>query len=92
MTLAREFSRSCPDVELHNLYGPTEAAIDVSYWHCLMDSEDLTSIPIGRPIHNIQLLVLNSRLDQIPTGVAGELHISGVGLARGYLNKAESIF
>lgn len=89
LTLAREFSRGCPDVELHNLYGPTEAAIDVSYWHCLVGTEDLTRIPIGRPIHNIQLHVLNSRLCLIPTGAAGELHIGGVGLARGYLNKAE---
>ena len=73
-------------VELHNLYGPTEAAIDVSYWNCCQYQPTQRSIPIGRPIHNIQLHVLNSEHALAPIGAPGELHIGGVGLARGYLN------
>ncbi|NQZ08155.1 MAG: amino acid adenylation domain-containing protein [Algicola sp.] len=71
---------------LHNLYGPTEAAIDVSYWACPANTP-LSSVPIGKPIQNIQLYVL-SELGQLqPCGVVGELHIAGTGLARGYLNQ-----
>ncbi len=83
------FQAICPWIELHNLYGPTEAAIDVSYWDCSKLHADLMSIPIGRPINNIQLYVLNPSLNLVPQGVAGELHIGGVGLARGYLNRPE---
>lgn len=74
--------------ELHNLYGPTEAAIDVTYWNC-KDYQSVTSIPIGRPISNIQLYVLDKSLNVQPTGVLGELHIGGVGLAQGYLNRLD---
>lgn len=78
------------DVALHNLYGPTEAAIDVSHWHCRPDLLDsLTRVPIGRPIDNIQLYVLDSAMQLVPPGVTGELHIGGVGLARGYLGRPE---
>ncbi|MFL9462640.1 amino acid adenylation domain-containing protein [Scytonema tolypothrichoides VB-61278_2] len=73
---------------LHNLYGPTEAAIDVTYWQCQQDSE-LLSVPIGRPIANTQIYILDRYNQPVPVGVAGELHISGVGLARGYLNRPE---
>ena len=75
-------------VELHNLYGPTEAAIDVSHWECKRE-EKQRSIPIGYPIANIQLHILNAALQPTPIGVAGELHIGGVGLARGYHNRPE---
>lgn len=83
------FQNVLPDTELHNLYGPTEAAIDVSYWDCqqLQQLPDVTTVPIGRAIANIQLLILDEHLQLVPAGVAGELHISGVGLARGYLNQ-----
>ncbi|HEX8852042.1 MAG TPA: amino acid adenylation domain-containing protein, partial [Pyrinomonadaceae bacterium] len=74
--------------ELHNLYGPTEAAIDVSYWACQRDDKRL-AVPIGRPIANTQLYVLDGELQLVPVGVAGELYIAGVGLARGYLNRPE---
>jgi amino acid adenylation domain-containing protein len=72
--------------ELHNLYGPTEAAVDVSYWQCRPDS-DLSVVPIGKPIWNTQLYVLDKYLQPVPVGVAGELHIGGVNLARGYLKQ-----
>jgi len=74
--------------ELHNLYGPTEAAIHVTFWQCQSDS-NLKTVPIGRPIANIQIYILDSHLQPVPIGVIGELHIGGVGLARGYLNKPE---
>jgi amino acid adenylation domain-containing protein len=72
--------------ELHNLYGPTEAAVDVSYWECQRESK-LMTVPIGRPVANTQLYILDRHLDPVPIGVAGELHIGGVQVARGYLNR-----
>lgn len=73
-------------VRLINLYGPTEATVDVSYYECKLDgSEDV--IPIGKPISNIKLLVLDQDMRLAPIGVKGQLVICGVGLARGYLNK-----
>jgi amino acid adenylation domain-containing protein/FkbM family methyltransferase len=82
----RFFSRL--DAELHNLYGPTEAAIDVTYWACEREGNRQT-VPIGRPIANTQIYLLDSYLQPVPIGVPGELHIGGTGLARGYLNRPE---
>ena len=74
--------------ELHNLYGPTEAAIDVTFWECDPHTS-LDFIPIGRPIANTQIYLLDEGLNPVPIGIPGELHISGEGLARGYLNRKE---
>jgi amino acid adenylation domain-containing protein len=74
--------------ELHNLYGPTEAAIDVTFWACTQ-TDFPQIIPIGRPIANTQIYLLNQHLQPVPIGVVGELHIGSVGLARGYLNRPE---
>ncbi len=74
--------------ELHNLYGPTEAAVDVSFWHCRADVHD-GRVPIGKPIANIQLYILDERLQPVAVGVPGELYIAGIGLATGYWQKAE---
>ena len=71
---------------LHNLYGPTEAAIDVTYYDC-PEAEELNSVPIGKPIDNIKLYIVNKYDKLQPVNVAGELCIGGVGVARGYLNK-----
>ncbi|HEX8149651.1 MAG TPA: amino acid adenylation domain-containing protein [Pyrinomonadaceae bacterium] len=71
------------DAELHNLYGPTEAAVDVTFWRC-ESSPGRRSVPIGRPIANTQVYVLDAQLEPVPVGVAGELYLSGLGLARGY--------
>ncbi|REF26405.1 amino acid adenylation domain-containing protein [Xenorhabdus cabanillasii] len=73
---------------LHNLYGPTEAAIDVSFWKCDKNYSG-NVVPIGKPIANTQLFVLNKALRMQPVGIAGELFISGVQLAEGYNNKPE---
>ncbi|HEV2678973.1 MAG TPA: non-ribosomal peptide synthetase, partial [Rhodanobacter sp.] len=73
---------------LHNLYGPTEASVDVTFHAC--HAQDVGSaIPIGRPIANTQIYILDGRRRPVPMGVAGEIHIGGVGLARGYLNRPE---
>ncbi|HEY6351411.1 MAG TPA: amino acid adenylation domain-containing protein [Candidatus Angelobacter sp.] len=74
--------------ELHNLYGPTEAAVDVTAWRC--DPKDgLDAVPIGRPISNIQIHVLDQDMRVLPPGSTGELFIAGAGLARGYWRRPE---
>jgi len=85
---AKRFFEVFPHGDLHNLYGPTEAAIDVSHWCCKPDSM-LPTVPLGRPIANTQLLILNAYLQPVPVGVAGELHIGGVQVGRGYWNRPQ---
>ncbi|MFN6567973.1 amino acid adenylation domain-containing protein [Dendronalium sp. ChiSLP03b] len=76
------------DVILHNLYGPTEACIDATFWNCQREIHPQI-VPIGRPISNTQIYILDQNLQLVPVGVPGELHIGGAGLARGYLNRPE---
>ncbi|MDI5974267.1 amino acid adenylation domain-containing protein [Streptomyces sp. SL13] len=76
---------ACP-ADLFNLYGPTEASVDVSVWDCRHDSA-LATVPIGRPVANTRLYVLDARLRPAPLGVPGELFVGGAGLARGYLGR-----
>lgn len=73
--------------ELHNLYGPTEAAVDVTSWACERVVER-RSVPIGRPIANTQIYILDEQKQVMPIGVSGELYIGGVGVGRGYLQRA----
>ena len=77
-----------PHIRLHNLYGPTEAAADSVYWPCDPDQED-GRVPIGRPISNIRIYILDDRGQPVPVGVPGEMYIAGAGVARGYLNRPE---
>ncbi|OSX98878.1 non-ribosomal peptide synthetase [Bacillus mycoides] len=74
--------------KLINLYGPTEATVDVTYYNCDLEKEPML-IPIGRPIDNTELYVLDQHQQVVPIGVAGELYLGGVGLARGYFNRPE---
>ncbi|MGI9209976.1 MAG: amino acid adenylation domain-containing protein, partial [Rhodococcus sp. (in: high G+C Gram-positive bacteria)] len=76
-----------PDAAVHNLYGPTEAAVDVTF-HEVSDA-DVVSVPIGVPVWNTQVFVLDGRLAPVPVGVAGELYLSGVQLARGYVGRPD---
>lgn len=72
---------------LINLYGPTEATVDVSYYDCQDDQAGM--IPIGKPIHNMRLYIVDEQMRPQPIGVSGELCIAGVGLARGYHNRPD---
>jgi amino acid adenylation domain-containing protein len=74
-----------------NTYGPSEASIIATAYEPAADSvwEAPTSVPIGRPISNSQVYVLGRDLNPVPEGMSGELHIGGVGLARGYLNQPQ---
>jgi arthrofactin-type cyclic lipopeptide synthetase C len=86
--LARRFYELLPETELHNLYGPTEAAVDVTAWRCQGDSIG-AGISIGRPIANTQIYILKDHNQPAPIGGVGELHIGGVQVGRGYLNRPE---
>ena len=74
--------------ELHNLYGPTEAAVDVTHWTCPRDFHD-TVVPIGRPVANTQIYIVDERVAPVPIGVAGELYIAGVQVGMGYYHRPE---
>jgi amino acid adenylation domain-containing protein len=84
--LQERFFTRLPASKLHNLYGPTEAAVDVTHWACQRGDERLT-VPIGRPVANTQMYVLDGRMEPAPVGVAGELYIGGVQVGRGYVSR-----
>ena len=87
--LVDDFQTRFPTCDLHNLYGPTEAAIDVTAWNCAQKHPSSSSIPIGRPITNTSLYVLDGFGSPVPVGVVGELCIGGLQVARGYLSRNE---
>ncbi|RWR32250.1 amino acid adenylation domain-containing protein [Sinirhodobacter populi] len=74
--------------ELHNLYGPTEAAVDVTYWDAGA-GDSSNPMPIGHPVWNTQVHVLDRRMRVLPPGVRGDLYLGGVQLARGYLGRPD---
>ncbi|HEY2502021.1 MAG TPA: amino acid adenylation domain-containing protein [Mycobacterium sp.] len=77
------------DAELWNEYGPAEAAITATYFHCERGASG-PPVPIGRPIANIRIRLLDGHLQPVPVGVPGELFIGGVGVGRGYLNQLDA--
>ncbi|HJX27739.1 MAG TPA: amino acid adenylation domain-containing protein, partial [Thermoanaerobaculia bacterium] len=86
--MVRQFFQRMPHAELHNLYGPTEASVDVSFWACEPEPPR-GLVPIGRPIANHRLHVVDPHLGPQPIGVPGELLLGGPGLARGYLGRPD---
>jgi amino acid adenylation domain-containing protein len=89
--LTARFAARLGGAELHNLYGPTECSIDVSHWPVPLSGggESGSVVPIGRPIDNLRIYLLDGHLQPVPAGVPGELFASGVGLARGYWNRPD---
>ncbi|KAF1029537.1 MAG: Gramicidin S synthase 2 [Pseudomonas sp.] len=87
-SLVRRFKAQLPGIGLYNLYGPTEAAVDVTAWNCARPAVP-DNTPIGKPIANTRMYVLDAQLQPVPLGVIGELFIGGVQVARGYLNRPE---
>ncbi|MEV0194648.1 amino acid adenylation domain-containing protein [Kitasatospora purpeofusca] len=87
--LAERFRTACGprEVALENLYGPTEAAVDVTAEHYRPDRTGPEGVPIGAPVRNTGVRVLDARLRPVPPGVPGELYLTGVQLARGYLGR-----
>lgn len=78
-----------PDVRIINEYGPTETVVGCCVYEVPFGDFMKGSVPIGRPIDNTQLYILDRHLKPLPLGIAGELCIGGAGLARGYLNRPE---
>jgi amino acid adenylation domain-containing protein len=87
--LAKNFRELVPFAKLINLYGSSEVSANATYYDTSLLSDQANSVPIGRPIDNTQVYVLNHDLQPIPIGVIGELYIGGDGLAKGYLHRFE---
>ena len=86
-TLCGRFYERLPHATLVNLYGSTEVSADVTCFETAPADRDRPSIPIGRPIANTRILLLDDRMQPVPVGEAGALYVGGAGLARGYLNQ-----
>jgi aspartate racemase len=78
------------DLQFYNVYGPTETTIVATAYRVPLDLEKISHwsrIPIGRPIEETDIFILDRHLQLVPIGIPGEIHIGGIGLARGYLNR-----
>jgi amino acid adenylation domain-containing protein len=88
--LCRQWLNYYPAIPMLNAYGPTECSDDVTHYPIYQPpAAEVLNIPIGRPVANMRLYVLDSQLQPVPIGVAGELYVGGIGVGRGYLNNAE---
>jgi amino acid adenylation domain-containing protein len=88
--LCRQWLEYYPHIPIMNAYGPTECSDDVTHYPIyLSPPAEMLNLPIGRPISNTQLYILDKHLQPVPIGVAGELHVGGAGVGRGYLDAPE---
>jgi amino acid adenylation domain-containing protein len=87
--LLRDWFRHFPNVPVINAYGSTEVSDDVATHRLWAPTKSLATVPIGRPIANTRLYVLDAHLQPMPIGVAGELYVGGIGVGRGYLGDPE---
>jgi amino acid adenylation domain-containing protein len=87
--LCRRFYERMPDAVLLNLYGSTEVSADVTVFDTRRLPADARAVPLGRPIDNTEMYIVDETLRRVPVGLPGELCVSGAGLARGYLNLPE---
>src|SRR2546421_8488033 len=88
LDLVNDFTEKLPHVKLLNLYGSSEVAGDATFYE-VSEGAHLNSVPIGRPIANTQIYILDDSLQPVPIGVPGELFVGGLGVARGYLKRPE---
>jgi amino acid adenylation domain-containing protein len=86
--LVRRFRQGFPEATLLNIYGASEVAADVT-WHEVQEEDAATPVPIGKPISNTQVYVLDPHRNPVPVGVRGEIYVGGDGLALGYWNRAQ---
>jgi len=86
--LARKTLAALPALKLFNFYGPAETTIDATFYPCTPEGSERT-VPIGRAVGNARTYVLDSGLRPVPVGVPGELYVGGLGVARGYLGRAD---
>jgi amino acid adenylation domain-containing protein len=86
ISLLRQIKSRLGTIPITNLYGPTEVTINATAYTSL-DAREEAALPIGKPLPNYEVYVLNVDLEPVPVGVVGELHIGGVGLARGYVGR-----
>ncbi|MDH5539181.1 MAG: amino acid adenylation domain-containing protein [Rhizobacter sp.] len=86
--VVERFFQRMPQSKLCNLYGPTEAAVEVTHWEC-RPGDASGIVPIGRPVANTQMHVLDARMRQQPVGVPGDLYIGGVQVGMGYVGRPE---
>lgn len=87
--LVVQHNQKLPHVSLFNEYGPTEGTVWSSVYQIQTEDAHNNTVPIGKPIQNVQLYLLDSHLNPVPIGVSGELYIGGAGLARGYLHSPD---
>lgn len=86
--LVRKWFEMFRGIKLVNAYGPTEASDDIT--HCIMEKDpERESIPIGRPVQNFKIYILDPWMKLCPVGIAGEICVAGIGVGRGYLNNPE---
>lgn len=86
--LVRRWFSLYPEIKMVNAYGPTEASDDITHW-IMSEASERESIPIGRPLQNFHIYIVDKDMNLCPVGVKGEICVAGVGVGRGYLNDPE---